>query len=72
MQHKTKYGLDVSVEIIRDIETDNARIKVLAPMYMKKEFFLGHSYKSSEFSDYQILNDSDFKRYMLSAFGQLD
>lgn len=60
MKYNVKYGLNVSVEIIRDNISDNAQIKVYAPMYLNKEWIMKHSYKSSEFTDYQILNDSDF------------
>ena len=71
MSYKTEYGLNVSVEIIRDEETDNAQIKVLSPMYVKKEWFLGLSFKSSEFTDSEILRDRDFKSVMLKHFGTL-
>lgn len=71
MSYKTEYGLDVSVEIIRDAETDNAQIKVYSPMYVKKEWILGLSFKSSEFTDSEILRDRDFKSVMLKHFGTL-
>jgi len=66
--YKTEYGLNVSVEIIRDAETDNARVKVIAPMYMNKEWFMGHSYKASEFSDYEILRDHSFTTTMIEHY----
>lgn len=60
MKYPIKYGLNVSVEIIRDNISDNAQIKVYAPMYINKEWIMKHSYKSSQFTDNQILNDADF------------
>ena len=60
MKYPVKYGLNVSVEIIRDNVSDNAQIKVYAPLYLNKEWFMSHSYRSSQFADNQILNDSDF------------
>lgn len=59
-KYKTKYGLDVSVEIIRDNISDTAQVKVFAPLYVNKEWVMLHSYKSSQFTDNKILNDSDF------------
>jgi len=64
MQHKTKFGLNVSVEIIRNNETDTAYVHVHAPMYMDKHWVMNHSYKSSAFSDHKILNDWDFVTVM--------
>ena len=66
--YKTNYGFDVSVEIIRDAQTDNARIKVLAPMYMNKEWFMSHSYKASEYSDHEILRDRSFTTTMIEHY----
>lgn len=60
MKYPVKYGINVSVEIIRDNISNSAQIKVIAPMYLNKEWVMKHSYKSSEFTDYQILNDADF------------
>lgn len=40
MIYPTKYGLDVSVEILRDTETDTAQVKIYAPMYVNKEHVL--------------------------------
>lgn len=60
MQYPTKYGVNVSVEIVRDIQNDIATVHVYAPLYIRKHWIMSHSYKSSEFSDYAILNDSDF------------
>lgn len=68
MLHKTQFGLDVSVEILRDTETDTAKIKVHAPLYMQKEWFIQHSYKSSHFTDSQILKDCDFVSVMIKHY----
>ena len=68
MQHKTKFGLDVSVEIFRDAETDAARVDVHAPLYMKKFWTMPHSYRASQFTDHQILEDSDFISVMCKHY----
>lgn len=65
MLYKTKYGLNVSIELIRAI--DRVDVKVISPLYMKKEWYMDHCY-SLEFSDYQILNDHDFTRVMMNHF----
>jgi len=71
MIYPTKYGYKVSVEILRDAETDHAQVKVHCPMYMKKEFILSVSFTSSQFSDSEILRDHDFNRVMIQHFGIL-
>jgi len=68
MQHRTKFGLDVSVEIIRDAETDTAQVDVHAPLYMQKFWTMPHSYKSSQFTDFQIIHDSDFISVMCKHY----
>ena len=68
MQYLTKYGFKVSIEIIRDNVSDTAKIKVIAPMYINKEWIMQHSYKSSEFTDYEIMRDSDFISTMLKHY----
>ena len=68
MLHKTNFGCEISVEIIRDSETDTARVKVHAPIYKNKLWTMPHSYKSSQFSDFQILHDSDFIRVMFKYY----
>jgi hypothetical protein len=65
---KTSYGLDVSIEIERDIATDTASVIVHAPMYLKKRWVMPHCYKSSKFSDLKIINDSDFKTVMIKHY----
>lgn len=57
--YKVPYGINVSVEFIRDSADDNVRVKVIAPLYMRKEWYMPHSY-SLKYSDSDILNDSDF------------
>jgi hypothetical protein len=68
MKHKTTFGLDVSVEIVRDAETDTARVNVYAPLYGRKFWTMAHSYKASAFTDFQIINDSDFVSVMLKNY----
>lgn len=68
MLYSTNYGYKVSVEIVRDTQTDTARVIVHAPMYMRKKWEMSHSYRSSHFSDYEILHDSDFIRVMSGAY----
>lgn len=62
------YGLKVSVEIVRDENKDEAKVKVIAPLYKNKEWFMSHSYKSSHFTDAQILNDRDFNTCLCKHF----
>lgn len=64
MLYKTKFGFNVSVKIVRDSEKDSAKVHVFAPMYIKKHWVMGLSYKSSEFSDSEILRDSNFVSLM--------
>ena len=64
----TSYGYKVYVEIERDAETDTATVNVHAPIYMKKFWTMPHCYKASQFTDFQIINDCDFKRVMCSHF----
>ena len=64
MKHPVKYGSDISVEIVRDAETDTAKVNVHAPLYTRKEWTMPHSYRASQFSDAEILKDSDFVRVM--------
>lgn len=68
MQITTPYGLNVSVEIVRDKDTDTARVDVYAPMYTRKLWTMPHCYKASQFTDSQIINDSDFHRVMLKHY----
>jgi len=68
MLHPTKYGLNVSVEIVRDSETDTAHVHVHAPIYMNKHWVMNHSYKSSAFTDFQIIKDSDFVSVMCKHY----
>lgn len=68
MKHKTSFGLDVSVEIVRDAETDTARIDVHAPIYMCKLWTMPHSYRASQFTDAQILKDRDFVTTMCNHY----
>ena len=66
--YPTSFGLNVSVQIVRDTEEDIAYVDVIAPMYINKQWRMGHSYTSSMFSDYQILKDNDFIRVMFSHY----
>jgi hypothetical protein len=68
MQHKTSFGLDVSVEIVRDSETDTANVKVFAPIYVQKVWTMPHSYRSSQFTDHEILKDTDFVSVMTKHY----
>ena len=68
MKQKTPFGLDVSVEIVRDKETDTATVEVHAPMYTNKKWLMKHSYKSSQFTDSQILADFDFVSVMTKHY----
>jgi hypothetical protein len=68
MLHKTKFGLDVSIEIVRDSETDSAHVHVHAPIYKNKHWVMAHSYRASEFTDFQIINDADFVSVMCKHY----
>jgi hypothetical protein len=68
MKHETKYGFKVEVEIIRNEMEDEAIVIVHCPFYITKQFTMQHCYKSSHFSDHDILNDYDFIRVMSSHF----
>lgn len=62
------YGLKVSVSILRNADTDTAKVRVHAPMYMRKEWGMTHSYQASAFTDAEILRDRDFVTRMQQAF----
>lgn len=68
MIYPTKYGYKVSVEILRDAETDTAQVKVYAPMYKNKEYILPILFTASQFTDGQILKDHDFNNQMLNRY----
>lgn len=61
------YGCSVSVSLVR--EPDVTHVIVHAPLYANKEWRMPHCYRS-EFTDQEILNDSDFKRVLTNHFGQ--
>ena len=70
MKIPVPYGFCVSVEIDRDdSDNDNAKVIVHSPCYLNKKWFMEHCYKSSEFTDAEIIMDSDFKTVMLKHFG---
>lgn len=62
------YGIKVSVEIVRDSESDIARVFVIAPLYMRKRWEFEHCYSAKMFADDQIMIDSDFVRKMRGYF----
>ena len=62
------FGYKVSVEIVRDIANDIAKVNVHSPLSTNKVWTMPHSYKSSQFSDYQIINDRDFITVMCKRF----
>lgn len=64
MKYRTQYGLDVSVEIVRD---EHACVIVHAPMYMRKQWEMRHCY-SLEYSDSEVMADIDFLRVMSQAY----
>jgi hypothetical protein len=70
MKIPVPFGYKVSVEIVRDIETDTATVIVHAPMYKTTRLTIPHCYKSTQFSDYQIINDHDFISVMVKYFPQ--
>ena len=66
---KTKYGLDVSIFIRRNVEEDIAEVVVHAPMYKNKEWVFPHCYSASQFTDSKILNDHSFVSKMIQHYG---
>ncbi len=68
MKISVPFGFDVSVEIVRDIQNDSAKVNVHSPLSKDKVWAMPHSYKSSQFSDYQIINDSNFISVMNKRF----
>jgi hypothetical protein len=68
MNYLVPFGVDVSVRITRFTERDEARVQVIAPLYMRKEWDMSHSYKSSEFTDQEIMRDGDFLRVLSKAY----
>jgi hypothetical protein len=68
MKISVPFGFDVSVEIVRDIQNDSAKVNVHSPLSKDKVWAMPHSYKSSQFSDYQIINDSNFISVMIKRF----
>ncbi len=62
------FGYKVSVEIVRDIANDIAKVNVHSPLSKDKVWTMPHSYKSSQFSDYQIINDGNFIAVMYKRF----
>lgn len=67
--YKTNYGLNVSVDIQRNNETNIAEVYVLAPIYMNYMWKMPHCYNSKDYSDNQILKDNDFHRVLFNAYG---
>ena len=68
MKIPVSFGSMVSVEIVRDTNTDTATVNVHTPLYKNKLWTMTHSYKASQFSDYKIINDCDFIRVMSKHF----
>lgn len=68
MKISVPFGFDVSVEIVRDIQNDSAKVNVHSPLSKDKVWAMPHSYKSSQFSDYQIINDANFISVMNKRF----
>ena len=68
MKIPVSFGCKVSVEIVRDIKTNTATVNVHAPLYKNKLWAMTHSYKASQFSDYEIINDCDFISVMCKHF----
>lgn len=66
--YSTGFGYEVSVEIVRDVETDTAYVDVIAPCYKIKQWRMPHCYAASAFSDHQILCDGDFTRVMFQHY----
>jgi len=68
MKIPVSFGSMVSVEIVRNTNTDTATVNVHAPLYKNKLWTMTHSYKASQFSDYQIISDRDFVTTMCKHY----
>lgn len=64
--HKVPYGMNVSVVLERSGD-DLVRVRVLAPLYITKNWYMKHSY-SAAFTDAEILSDVDFVRVMCDVY----
>ncbi len=65
---KVPFGFDVSVTVVRDTTTDTASVHVHAPMYLTKHWIMPHSYRASQFTDHEIIKDSDFTTVMCNHY----
>ena len=72
MIYKTDYGYKVFVELVRDTEEGVTKVRVLAPMYVNKEFLLETCWSEQDFSDSQILGDEQFNKLMTQHFGKIE
>lgn len=60
---KHKYSNFIDVEIVRDSIQNNATVTIYSKIHKTKVYTLPHCY-SLDFTDYQILNDPDFIKYV--------
>jgi hypothetical protein len=74
-KYSTGYGIDVSIEISRDLNVLDEIVRTLAvnvfvdcPLYKIKRFQLPIQF-SGDFSDQQILNDRDLGNQLFNRFG---
>ena len=67
--YPTKFGLNVSVSIQRDVENGFARVEVHAPMYKNKVWTMNHCYRAEDFTDAAILADYDFIKTLQQHYG---
>lgn len=66
--YPTSFGLDVSVAIVRELESNTAFVDVIAPHYVNKKWRMGHSYNARHYTDQKILKDPDFIRVMFAHY----
>lgn len=66
--YPTRYGLNVSVALVLDAETDTIHVDVIAPMYVNKRWRMKHSYRASHFTPAEILRDHDFNTVLTKAY----
>lgn len=64
--YKVPYGLDVSVDVVR--EGNTARVVIHAPMYQRKTWSPTFCY-STAFTDAEILRDHSLNTKLTEAYG---
>lgn len=67
--HKLKPWYSIVIE--RFEHENSAHVTFKSRIHMNKEVQLPFCWSSSDFTDYQILNDSDLLRFVSRAYGEV-